>query len=202
MKTGIVVFLVSLFSCAGLAQQLGFGIKGGIRATNDVQGSSGVSSESPRYVVGPMIEVKLPRGFAMEADALYSRLGYRSQFGNFAGSSIDGARGTSWEFPLLIKHGLSLPLIHPYMELGYAARRTNGSIHSTGETINLNTGARQTFSFDRPWRSLVSHGLVAGGGAEFSMGAFRIAPEVRYTCWNQDILNREGSHESQTHHLQ
>ena len=93
----------------------------------------------------------------------------------------------------MIKHGLSLPLIHPYMELGYAARRTNGSIHSTGETINLNTGARQTFSFDRPWPSLVSHGLVAGGGAEFSMGAFRIAPEVRYTRWNQDIINREGS---------
>ena len=32
------LLLVSLFSCVGFAQQFGFGIKGGIRATNDMEG--------------------------------------------------------------------------------------------------------------------------------------------------------------------
>jgi len=172
---------------------VGFGIKGGVRATNDIDGSFGTSSESSRYVVGPMVEAALPDGFSGEADALYSRPGYSSIFSNAFVSSTNKARGTSWEFPLLIKHGLPFPLIHPYAELGYAPRRTSGSISSTGSAINPSTGSRQDFSGNTPWRSVVSHGLVAGVGAEASIGGLRIAPEIRYTRWNKDVINEFGS---------
>jgi Outer membrane protein beta-barrel domain len=125
--------LVTLFSCHALAQQVGFGVKGGVRATNDIEGSFGTSSESSRYLVGPMVEATLPHGFSVEADALYSRPGYSSIFANAFGSSTVRARGTSWEFPLLIKRGLPFPLIHPYVELGYAPRRQwiNVSVRAT-----------------------------------------------------------------------
>ena len=48
--------LFALFTCPAFAQQVGFGIKGGVRVTNDIDGSFGTSSESSRYVVGPMVE--------------------------------------------------------------------------------------------------------------------------------------------------
>jgi hypothetical protein len=185
--------LFTLFTCPAFAQQVGFGIKGGVRATNDIDGSFGTSSESSRYVVGPMVEATLPHGFSGEADALYSRPGYNSIFSNAFGSSTNKARGTSWEFPLLIKHRLPFPLIHPYAELGYAPRRTSGSISSTGSSINPSTGSRQDFSGNTPWRSMISHGLVAGVGAEASIGGLRIAPEIRYTRWNKDVINEFGS---------
>src|SRR5437879_2730774 len=98
--------LFTLFTCPAFAQQVGFGIKGGVRAINDIDGSFATSSESSRYVVGPMIEATIRHGFSVEADALYSRPGYNSIVSNFSGSSNRKARGTSWEFPLLIKHGL------------------------------------------------------------------------------------------------
>jgi hypothetical protein len=52
--------LFTLFSCPAFAQQVGFGVKGGVRATHDIEGSFGTSSESSRYVVGPMVEATLP----------------------------------------------------------------------------------------------------------------------------------------------
>jgi hypothetical protein len=68
----------TLFSCPVFAQQVGFGVKGGVRATTDIEGSYGPSSESSWHVVGPMVEVTLPHGFSAEADALFSRFGYSS----------------------------------------------------------------------------------------------------------------------------
>jgi len=185
--------LFTLFSCPAFAQQVGFGVKGGVRATHDIEGTFGTSSESSRYVVGPMVEATLPHGFGVEADALYSRFGYNSIFSNAFVSSTFKARGTSWEFPLLIKHGLPFPLIHPYAELGYAPRRTGGSISSTGSSLDPSTGSRQDFSFNTPWLSAVSHGLVAGVGAEAAIRGLWLAPEIRYTRWNKDVINAFGS---------
>jgi len=189
----ILLLLFALFSCPAFAQQVGFGVKGGVRVTNDIEGSFGASSESSRWVAGPMVEVTLPHRFAVEADALYSRFGYDSYFSNVFGSSTTQARGTSWEFPLLIKHGLSFPLIHPYAELGYAPRRTGGSNSVTGSTINPSTGATQHFSGSNPWPSVVSHGLVAGVGVEAAIRGLLIAPEIRFTRWNKDVINEQGS---------
>ena len=171
--------LFTLFSCPAFAQQVGFGIKGGVRATNDIDGSFGTSSESSRYVVGPIVEATLPRRFSVEADALYSGFGYNSIFSNAFASSAKKARGTSWEFPLLIKHGLPFPLIHPYAELGYAPRRTGGSISSTGFLLNPSTGSREDTSGDFPWPSVVSHGLVAGVGVEAAIRGLRILKKAR-----------------------
>jgi len=63
----------------------------------------------------------------------------------------------------VVKHGLlPLPLVHPYVEIGYAPRHTSGTIDSTGFSINPATGAHESFSSSRPWQSQVSHGLVVG----------------------------------------
>src|SRR6266849_163234 len=185
--------LFTLFCCPAFGQQVGFGVKGGVRATQDIEGSYGTFSDSSRYVVGSMVEAILPHGFRVEADTLYSHFGYNSIFSNALASSTLQARGTSWEFPLLIKHGLPFPLIHLYAALGYAPRRTGGSNSSTYSLLNPSTGSTQGYSSNYPWPSVVSHGLVAGVGAEAAIGGLRIAPEIRYTRWNKDVINEFGS---------
>src|SRR5260370_19659840 len=70
--------LFTLFSCPAFAQQVGFGVKGGVRATHDIEGSFCTSSESSRDAVGPMVEATLPHGFGADADALYSPFHYHS----------------------------------------------------------------------------------------------------------------------------
>ena len=62
-----LVFLLLTFP--SFSQSIAIGVKGGIRATNDVEGSG--TSESKRYLVGPAVEVILPFRIAVEVDALY-----------------------------------------------------------------------------------------------------------------------------------
>jgi hypothetical protein len=73
--------------------------------------------ESRPYVVGPSVEVRLPGGFAIEADALYRLLGNTVNFQVeiSAGSTIVGpvipantnrSRVNGWEFPFTGKYYL------------------------------------------------------------------------------------------------
>src|ERR1700687_3368158 len=108
--TWIPISVLSTFLCFG--QSFSVGVKGGIRATDDLSGDA--TSESKRYVVGPAVEIALPLNLGIEFDALYRRGGYRSSFGNFAGSFTDRERANSWEFPILLKYRVPVPIIQPY----------------------------------------------------------------------------------------
>src|SRR4051812_12462177 len=65
------------------AQKLAIGIKGGVRTSDDFTLSPpSVSSESKRYIVGPMLDMELPWHLGIEFDVLYRRFGYTRLFGN------------------------------------------------------------------------------------------------------------------------
>lgn len=98
------IILVLFLSLPSFSQSITIGVKGGIRATNDVEGSG--TSESKRYLVGPAVEVKLPFRLALEVDALYSRFGLRTSQGGFFGFTDQSQRASSWEFPILAKYRL------------------------------------------------------------------------------------------------
>jgi hypothetical protein len=183
------VFFLSSSAC--LAQPVTFGVKGGIRTTDDISsnGLFGTASESKRYVVGPMFEVGLPFGLAVEVDALYRREGYRTTFSNFAGSSFSRETANSWEFPLLLKYKLPLPVAKPYVVAGYAPQVINGQMDSNGYSIDVGTGQQTFFSSRMSTNWDVSHGLVVGGGIQLGIGALRLSPEVRYTYWNNPAIN-------------
>jgi len=68
-----------LTGCACCGQSLSIGVIGGVRGTDDLTGP-GATSASKRYAVGPALDIGLPRGFGLEADALYRREGYHSFF--------------------------------------------------------------------------------------------------------------------------
>src|SRR5207249_902221 len=62
-----------------------------------------------RYSFGPTVEVSLPRAFAVQLDALRSRLEVRegSSFFAFSNPPIEDFRsdtvGHSWQFPFIVK---------------------------------------------------------------------------------------------------
>ncbi len=74
---------------------------------------------SKRYVVGPALDIGLPLGFGVEVDALYRREGFQTSFGNAFYSASSQERANSWEFPILLKYRLPVPVIKPFVEVGY-----------------------------------------------------------------------------------
>lgn len=94
---------------------------------------------------------------------------------------------------MLLKYRLRLPLIKPYVEVGYAPRHISGSYHRQGYSVDFLTGERIPYSTDGKWSPEASHGIVTGGGVEIGAGHLRVAPELRYTHWNNDPINLLGS---------
>jgi hypothetical protein len=119
--------------------------------------------------VGGVLELNLPVGFAIEGNALYKRLGYRATDDTFPGIRIYDTRFNSWEFPILLKSyplGRN-PVIQPFLSAGVNFRTTGG------EFIGLGGDQRVT-----------NAGFVLGAGLRNGPGRIKIAPELRYTRWN------------------
>jgi hypothetical protein len=174
------IFLFLLMTAAAFSQPFGLGVKGGVPMTDFV---NAVNSSNPnlsyvvntdRYVVGPMAELRLPFGFAVEVNALYRHYG----FNGVSGSVSTGA----WEFPLLAKYKFKAPIVRPYVAAGVAWDKLSGltqTFTSVVQTSTLNTS--------------VTHGFVFGGGVEVKALLVRIAPEVRFTRWDdQHFLDPAG----------
>jgi hypothetical protein len=149
------------------------GVVGGARVNDDSTGGASEASVSKRYVVGPALDIGLPLGFGVEVDALYRREGFQTSF--FNGFSEE--RANSWEFPMLLKYRLPVPIVKPFAEVGYAPRVINGSI-----TSGVFSPAPATFISSEHLPD--SQGLVIGGGVQFAIGRLRLSPGVRYTHWN------------------
>ena len=178
--------ILSLSACACYGQSLLLGVKGGVRITDDVTGNA--TSESKRYVAGPMIEVQLPLGLGVEVDALYRREGFFSS-SNYVEPSSERERANSWEFPILLKYRLALPVVKPYIAAGYAPRMISGGIDFNGQNCNLTTGACTSSSGHSGTNWNTSHGLVLGGGVQMGFRSLRVSPEVRYTRWNAGAID-------------
>ncbi len=165
-----------LFFCSiTLAQSLSVGVKAGVPATDafDNKTFSSASSafhtfsNSKNYIIGPMVELHLPFGFSVEADALYRPLNLTTQSGATSNSlgAASSSDHSSWEFPILAKYRfLHTPFIKPYVEAG-PSFRTLDSLLS---------------------RSLSNAGVTLGAGIELKLLKLRIGPELRYTHWSGD----------------
>ena len=125
------MFLAAAFlgACPSLpAQWFAVGIKGGLRATDDLTiiRQPG-SDESPRYTFGPMLDMRLPLRLGVEFDALYSRFGYTLDYQHLLTVDTIRARANSWEFPIIFKYRPPFASVHPYVGIGYAPRVVHGS---------------------------------------------------------------------------
>ena len=151
---------LSLFVFAGFAsaQPFGAGVKIGVPATDAYKvfpfpkPGTVFTAGQPRFTGGPYVELRLPAGMAVEVDALYRNYDFLS-----AGAS-------SWEFPVLLKHRISLPLVKPFFEGGVSFSQLSDL---GGLSVNHNS----------------NYGIVVGGGVEFHLLLIKVSPEIRYTGW-------------------
>jgi hypothetical protein len=189
----LVVVFVTCCACA--AQSIAVGAIGGGRLTGDVLSfpspelngldtGSAFRLESRFYDVGPMTEVVLTRGFAVEFNAVYHRQDFLYTFYHDTEYSTNRERDNTWEFPLLLEYKLRLAVLHPFVEAGVAPRTISGRA-AGASLISLTTpvGPPPPFGPSVPLSYSPSVGFVAGGGIQFNRGHLLLAPQVRYTRW-------------------
>ncbi len=188
--------LISVSGHIALAQSITVGLEGGIRTTDDVSGS--LTPESKRYIVGPGVDIGLPKRLSVEVDGLYQRFGFTGYENACCGlgSAIVRERANSWEFPLILKYHLPVRLLHPFVGGGYAARMVHGTDISSGSFLSgisdnppMNV---YTYFYNQRMSTnySVTQGVVVSGGVSFGAGHLRLTPELRYVHWNTPFLNQ------------
>ena len=177
-------------------QSLAAGLKAGVPLSDAFRARSpgvlfGYSSETKRYMVGPMIELRLPVGLGIELDALYKSLEYHAAGIIEHGSRRAETTGSAWQFPLLLKYRTSGGTARPYVAGGVAYQRLSGLAQFI-ETLTTGASVPFTRTTDRPeeLQKRSNAGFVLGGGMEVKALFLRISPEIRYTRWgSQNFLD-------------
>jgi hypothetical protein len=157
-KTFLSLFVVAGFACA---QPFGAGLKVGVPATDAFKvlpfpTLATFTAGSPRITAGPYVELRLPAAMAVEVDALYRNYDFVTAGGATSASS--------WEFPVLLKHRISLPLVKPFFDGGVSFSQLSDL---RGLSVNHHS----------------NYGIVVGGGVEFHLLVIKVSPEIRYTGW-------------------
>jgi hypothetical protein len=172
---------VCLFLVMGVSgQSLSVGVRGGVPftgalsdlTTHGVDVISRSFSDSNEYIIGPMVELHLPFGLSIEADALYRPLNLTTENQVVPQPTVfrTSKNVSSWEFPILGKVRFPFPLVKPYVDAGPSFRAT---------------GSALGFVSDK--------GITAGLGVELKISKLRIAPEFRYTRWGSDTKPSVGT---------
>jgi opacity protein-like surface antigen len=188
MKRTFLFLFVSAVSA--FPQMFQAGVKAGVPLTdfvNTVQSPRlGFNSNTKRYIIGPMVQVGLPAGFAVEFDALYRRLNYESNSSLVDVMTNTRTTGNAWEFPLVLKYRfLHTPIVKPYVEAGVAWDTLSGMKQSITNTIFPNRTTTTTTGNPAELRNSTTTGFVVGGGVDIHV-LLHISPEVRYTHWGAE----------------
>lgn len=158
-----------------MAQPFGAGIVAGVPLTGGLASTTQQEvdliqrtySDSNLYIIGAMVELRLPLGFAVEADGLYHPINFSETIQVIpAGSGHYSENYSSWEFPILAKYRFSFPVVKLFVEAGPSFR---------------------TLASGLSWLS--GKGFTVGGGVELKVLKLRIAPELRYTHWGSDAAS-------------
>jgi|SRR5579863_1535476 len=173
MNGGKWIAAVFIAGSAAMAQPFSVGIVAGVPLTDGLSDvtQSGVDvisrtySNSKLYIVGAMLEVRLPLGLGIEADGLYRPVNSAMDLQVVPGPVYHYSENVAtWEFPILGKYRFKfLPILKPFVEAG-PSFRTIGS--------GLSWVSRK--------------GISAGAGVEIKVLKLRIVPEIRYTHWGSD----------------
>jgi hypothetical protein len=172
-----------------MAQPFGAGFKIGLPLNDafDVHTSSNIPAtlKNKQYIIGPQFEIRLPAGFSVELDALYTSFEVNTVANAATSLLARSFDASSWEFPLLLKKkfrgvNAEVAAVRPFFDLGASFRRLS-DVDNIGDFI---TG-------DSSGVDKTATGFVIGGGVEIRALFLRISPEVRFTHWGTDNF-REG----------
>jgi hypothetical protein len=117
-----------------------------------------------------MVELHLPLGFSVEADALDHPLDLTQEIKTATSTFRNSTIINSWDFPILAKyHFLPFPIVKPYLEAG-------PSFRATGAVSNYFSKA----------------GFTIGAGVEIKILRLRVEPELRYIRWGRTLTSPAG----------
>jgi hypothetical protein len=176
-----LLFAVIAVTRLASGQMLSVGAIGGVPVTD----TTGRNDESRPYIVGGSVEVRLPgSGFALEADALYRRVGATNYFGFtsglFSSLSVDRQRGNSWDFPLLGKYYFRRTSAwQPFVGSGFAFR----TVGVTDSATVFSNDSVNPVAASGNFRSPLEVGATVAGGLRLHYGRMAILPQIRYTRW-------------------
>ena len=143
----------------------------------------GFNSNTKRYIVGATVELRLPMGFGVEADALYRRLNYEGNGTLLDVITNNRTSGNAWEFPLLVKYKFpTKPFVRPFVDAGIAWDTLSGLTQSVTRTISSGRVTTST-SGAAELQNRTTTGFVMGAGVEIKALLIRLSPEIRYTRW-------------------
>lgn len=185
-------FLAAGLSSSTAAQWLSVGVKGGVPLTDPVK----YSDESRKYIVGPSVEFRFTDRLAVEASALYQRIGSHQSFflasPELYGNQFNRQRGNSWEFPVLGKfyfRGKEAGW-QPFLGTGYAFHAA--WMKTEGRYVSLLPGpeiTRAVTDYRSDYRTGLDVGAVAAAGVRLQRGRLALTPEFRYTRWGSGDSN-------------
>jgi hypothetical protein len=178
------------------AQTVSVGVLGGVPFTNP----SAYGDESRRYLIGPSVEARLPADFAIEADALYRRIGSDTAFliqeGVVSTSFHERQRGNSWQFPILGKYyfGSHTSKWRPFVGTGFSFRIANQN--ATGSTTTTDASGTHTSVSQFHIDNGLGIGATAAGGIRFQKGRVAVLPQLRYTRWSDNANHLNGRNDA------
>jgi hypothetical protein len=154
--------LAVLLSIAARAELIQGGVKGGISVLDGYAlAISGVEeSRIQNWLLGPVVEVKLPFGLGAEFNVLYHR--FEAGYQNLS------TRESWWEFPVLAKWKAPTPVVKPYVSGGLNFRYSSAA--ELAGNIAIKTSGN-------------SYGYVGAFGTEIRVLMLKVSPEIRYTYW-------------------
>ena len=165
--TNLSLLIFTLSASAFAQLPISVGVKAGVPLTDAFSttqtNSANVGySDSKNYIVGPMVELRLPFGLGAEADALYRPLNLTTAVSTNGVVATSNTNYSTWEFPILAKYRFPFPIVKPYLEAGPSFRTRSSSL---------------TY--------LSNKGITVGAGVDVHF-LLHIAPEFRYTHWGSD----------------
>jgi hypothetical protein len=180
-----------------------FGVRAGIPFSvpleSDLTGAGATFSsfafERSKFSVGPAVTAVVMDRVAVEFDAVYKPMRFRSSFSSPFVLPISTTRAASWEFPLIADYRFLSGSVRPYGGGGLLLGQSLSGTTDT-QTVDLRTGAVTTSrgSF-RPFLSQLP-AYVINGGLEWSRSKLVIRPELRFTRWSSvsqpaDVARRD-----------
>lgn len=145
-----------------------------------------------RWTGGPSLELRLPRNFAVEFNALYRNFRENSSFPSQLGPGVNPYTNFSlrkvnvWEFPLLLKYRFQVGGIRPFVSAGHFWNRESSETTALS-LCNGPQGSCRPPEFPQDLRggvfrsTFVQRGVVGGAGIEFRTRYVTIAPELRFS---------------------
>lgn len=173
------------------AQRLDFDLKAGVPLTNQTRCCN---DESRRYIIGGGVEARLWRGFAVEGNFLYRRLGqhsavrYNLQEQPGVESPVEVSNDTRARFdvievPILGKYYFRHDKkISPFISTGYSFRKIRETNEYAAELRYATGRVENPEGKSTRWGQL-DIGAVVGLGLQWRVGRISLVPEFRYTRW-------------------